>query len=278
MVSSGRTVRASKGSRRATTAPSDADPKEIKRRRQATANRLLALLKAALNYAWRDGKVSDDTTWRRVKPFRGADQPRAAFLTRDQVIRLINATEPAFRPLVQAAVLTGCRWGELREMRVRDYNPEARTLAVVHAKGGRDRQVPLNDEGADFFDELIVGRQSGAMMFQRTPGHPWGTQDQKRPIAAACAAAKIEPPVGFHTLRHTYGSLLAMQGVPMHVIARAMGHRDTRMTERHYAHLAPDYVADTVRQNLPTFGIATGKRTASIANARRRRSDQAADA
>ena len=49
----------------------------------------------------------------------------------------------------------------------------------------------------------------------------------------------------------TPGSLLAMRAVPMAVIARQLGHADTHMTEKHYAHLAPNYVADTIRQSFP---------------------------
>ncbi len=41
----------------------------------------------------------------------------------------------------------------------------------------------------------------------------------------------------------------------MAVIAAQLGHADTRMTERHYAHLAPSYVADIVRAALPPLGI-----------------------
>ena len=52
-------------------------------------------------------------------------------------------------------------------------------------------------------------------------------------------------------LRHTHASHLAMRGVPMAVIARQLGHADTRMTERHYAHLAPSYVAETIRTSFP---------------------------
>ena len=48
-----------------------------------------------------------------------------------------------------------------------------------------------------------------------------------------------------------------MKGVPMPVIAKQLGHADTRMTEKHYAHLSPSYVADTIRQNFPTLGIVT---------------------
>jgi hypothetical protein len=46
-----------------------------------------------------------------------------------------------------------------------------------------------------------------------------------------------------------------MRGVPMGVIAAQLGHSDTRMTERHYAHLSPSYVADTVRKSFGTLGI-----------------------
>jgi integrase len=42
----------------------------------------------------------------------------------------------------------------------------------------------------------------------------------------------------------------------MGVIAKQLGHSDTRMTEKHYAHLAPNYVADTIRANLPRLGIS----------------------
>ena len=41
----------------------------------------------------------------------------------------------------------------------------------------------------------------------------------------------------------------------MGVIAEQLGHADTRMTEKHYAHLAPSYVADTIRKHFPTLGI-----------------------
>jgi hypothetical protein len=44
-------------------------------------------------------------------------------------------------------------------------------------------------------------------------------------------------------------------GVPMGVIAAQLGHQDTRMTEKHYAHLAPSYVADTIRAHFPVLGI-----------------------
>jgi hypothetical protein len=47
-----------------------------------------------------------------------------------------------------------------------------------------------------------------------------------------------------------------MRAVPLAVIVRQLGHADTRMTERHYAHLAPNYVADTIRANFPRLTVS----------------------
>jgi integrase len=70
----------------------------------------------------------------------------------------------------------------------------------------------------------------------------------------ACERAKIDPPIGSHQLRHTWASHAVMGGMPLPVVARNLGHADTRMVEKHYGHLAPSYVVDQVRKHAPRFG------------------------
>jgi integrase len=111
--------------------------------------------------------------------------------------------------------------------------------------------APLTSEAPELMERLIAGRSPGDVLFRRDDGRAWKRAEQLRPMREACARAGIIPAVGFHVLRHTHASILAMQGVPMAVIARQLGHSDTRMTERHYAHLAPNYVADTIRASFP---------------------------
>jgi integrase len=55
-----------------------------------------------------------------------------------------------------------------------------------------------------------------------------------------------------------------MRGVPLGVIAEQLGHADTRMTEKHYAHLAPSYVADTIRAHFPDLGIVNKSTIATL--------------
>lgn len=224
------------------------------RARQATANRLLTILKAALNHAWHDGRAGTDEPWRKVKPFRNVDAPRIRYLTEGECTRLVNAAASDLRQLVQGALFTGARYGELVRLRVEDFHPDAGTIHVAESKSGKSRHVPLNAEGRAFFERLVAGRKRKEAMFLRADGLAWGQSHQIRPMTAACTAAKIDPPMSFHGLRHTYGAALAMRGVPLQVIAAALGHADTRITERHYAHLMPSYVADTIRANLPALG------------------------
>jgi len=91
------------------TAAFDGGDREAVRRRRASANRVLTYLKAALNHAWRNGMVPSDDAWRRVKPFKSVDAPVIRYLSDDEIPRLLNACAGAFRDLVHAALLTGCR-------------------------------------------------------------------------------------------------------------------------------------------------------------------------
>ena len=148
---------------------------------------------------------------------------------------------------------------ELSRFQIADYNADVGTLSVRIAKGGKVRHVILTEEASDVVDRLVAGRSPEEPLLRRDNGRAWKRAEQVRAMREACARAGIVPAVGFHVLRHTHGSLLAMRAVPMAVIARQLGHADTRMTEKHYAHLAPSYIAQTIRANFPDLGIGGGR-------------------
>jgi len=55
-----------------------------------------------------------------------------------------------------------------------------------------------------------------------------------------------------------------MKGVPLQVISAVLGHSDTRITHKHYAHLMPSYIADVIREHLPDFGETEESNISSI--------------
>jgi integrase len=232
------------------------DPDEHQRRRKSTANRILTVLKAALNMAWgdRDKGISSDSAWRRVKPFQGVDAARIRYLTLAEATRFLNGCAPDFRRLARGALETGARYGELMRLKVSDFNPDSGTIAVRQSKSSKARHVVLTEEGAAFFQTITAGRPGSSFLFEKEDGNPWKPSHQKVPINEANTRGKITPHANFHALRHTWASHAVMNGVPLIVVAQNMGHADTRMVEKHYGHLAPSYVAEAIRAGAPRFG------------------------
>jgi integrase len=238
---------------------------EAKRRRRASANRTLTMLKAALNHAYDEGHVTNRDGWgRRVKPFEDVEVARTRYLTVAEAKRLVNVSDQNFRPLVQAALQTGARYGELARLTVVDFNPDVGTLTIQQSKSGKSRHIVLTDEGAAFFRQVTAGRPGTELMFTRRGGTAWRASHQSRPMTDACARAKIEPPIGIHALRHTWASLSVMGGVPLLIVAKNLGHSDTRMVERHYGHLASSFIVDAIRAGAPKFGFEPDRKVVPI--------------
>lgn len=231
------------------------DQAEHQRRRKSTANHILTILKAALNRAWRDGKVASDSAWRRVEPFENVEAARARYLALAEATRLINASAPDFRRIVRGALETGARYGELCALTVADFNSDSGTIAVRQSKSGKPRHIVLTDDGITFFKSITAGRAGSDFMFVKDDGGAWLRSHQAQPMAEANERAKIDPPINFHGLRHTWASHAVMNGVPLLVVAKNLGHSDTRMVEKHYGHLAPSFVADAIRAGAPRFSV-----------------------
>jgi integrase len=174
VASSARRVRTGRfASAQATSGFNAGDPEAIRARR-STANRLLTVLKAALNRAFHDGHIASDEAWRKVKPFREADAAVIHYLSDAECKRLVNATQGRFRDLVCGALVTGCRYGELVRMRVADFNASAGTIMVRLSKAGKPRHVVLAAEGKRLFDQMTAGRAPQDVIFRRDDAGPGG--------------------------------------------------------------------------------------------------------
>lgn len=250
---------------------------EALRARKSTANRVLATLKAALNYARsRELVRCADDAWKFVRPFEGVSVARQSFLNPEEQQRLLNAIkEPDFWNLVFGALVSGCRYGELCKMRVGDFDAQSQTILIPESKNGHYRFVYLTDAGTKFIEGITAGRPSTEAIFQRTsvdrikPAETgsdplaWRTSEQSPRMHDACDVAGL-PRMGFHQLRHSFASNLATLGVPLQIVASLTGHKDSRMTERHYSHIAPS----EIKRYLEATSVKFEGRIPSVENLR----------
>jgi hypothetical protein len=51
-----------------------------------------------------------------------------------------------------------------------------------------------------------------------------------------------------------------MNGVPLMVVAKNLGHADTRIVEKHYGHLAPSFIVDASKAGAPRYRVRDEKR------------------
>jgi integrase len=243
----------------------DADTEDAKRARRATTNRVWAIFRAALNHAADTHGLSREE-WSSVKTFRGASKARVRFFSADESLRLVNASDPGFRDMIRAGLLTGARYGELTRLRRDDFSVTSRTLFVRESKSGRPRYIALTGEGVSFFLDHCQGLASNDLIFKNPNGQQWGVGQQKFYFDSAAEAAnvKLDRGDGFHCLRHTYASVLVMGGVPLKAVAEQLGHATTMMVEKHYGHLASGFVANAVERAMGNLGITAPSNVAGI--------------
>jgi integrase len=232
--------------------PFDINNPETLRQRKENANRVLRTLRAILNLAYSNEKVKSQTAWSTLKEFPDVAKLRTEYLTVEEGSRFIEVCPLDFRKLVQGALFTGCRYGELCKLKVEAFNTQIACLTVMQGKTHKTKEVYLTPEEADFFEDQTNGKRLDDYMFLRSDGTEWKKDNQRERMKAACIAAHIEKHITFHNLRHTFASLLAMGGTRPELVRLQMGHSSLRMTDR-YTHFSPSVVADTIRANKPSF-------------------------
>ncbi|WP_280951545.1 tyrosine-type recombinase/integrase [Methylocella silvestris] len=203
-------------------------------------------MKAALNWAFDHRLVDDNSAWRLVKPYRSTTSARVRFLTAAEQQALVNSAEAELRDLVAAALMTGARFGELARLSVRDFDPINGSVFIAESKSGKARHIPLTAGCIALFERLSANREKTAPLLAHARGR-WKAAAYQREFKAAVARAELSH-ITLHELRHSYASTMVRAGAPLMVVAEALGHSGTRMAEMHYAHLAPSYVADTIRR------------------------------
>ena len=229
------------------------DPEAV-RRSKDSANRVLSMVKALLNHAVRDpaNRITDDSAWRLVKPFLGVSKPRDIRYTTTEVRKIIeSAPDKETAHLISGCYLTGARYGELAEARIRHFDPENGSLKIIISKTG-SRNVVLQSSAIGFFRSLVQGRSADEYIFIRADGSRWKRSDQTRPIKEAIKVAGLPSDGSLYALRHTYVSMAIEGGIPLNVIAQNCG-TSVRMIEKTYAKILAEKQRDFIEKGAPSL-------------------------
>ena len=217
------------------------------RERPGAANRAFEILRSMMFRAEEYGLREPGTN-----PCLGIKKnPRrdiARFLDTDELARLGRALDaredqwPESVAAIRLLALTGCRRGEVLNLRWRDIGDNAITLQ--DGKTG-PRSVPLGEAAREIIDTLPGSHDPDAFMFPRLGGsrHAHHIVACWRTIREDANLGKVR----LHDLRHTAASHAVMSGENLPLVGKLLGHRRHETTAG-YAHLADGHLVETAEK------------------------------
>jgi len=172
-------------------------------------------------------------------------------------IKSLLAISVSRRPLYTVAIYTGLRRCELKQLVWSDVRLEGERPAI-HARASttKNRKIARLNLHPRAFSELAVLRQrtenaaQGALVFADIMPT---ADDFRADLALAGIKQTPEKRVDFHSLRHTFATLLSIHGVSPRVAMEAMRHSDMRLTMKTYTDSDLLPTAEAV-EKLPDFG------------------------
>lgn len=139
----------------------------------------------------------------------------------------------SFRPVFVVALETGLRKSDLLGLNWSSVDWKAGTITVKTGKTGQEIVIPMSRTCRQALEECKARPIAGRNVFVTEDGKPISDMTVRRYFAIAKQIAGITRRLRFHDLRHTFGSTLASAGVPLQIIAKALGHSTVRMSERY---------------------------------------------
>ena len=195
-----------------------------------TVIRELAYLSTIINHARREWGINVSNPVQMVRKPQ-SPQARSRVLTDEEVSKLLQALEPSGRrshwtkPVVQLALATAMRRGELLSLRWEHVDLQVRTAFLPDTKNGDSRTVPLSTAAAKVLDEL--------------PRHISGAVIPVKYFALEAAFKRGVRRAGldgvrFHDLRRTAITRMAEKLPNVIELAAVSGHKSLMVLKRYY--------------------------------------------
>jgi integrase len=251
-----------------------------------TVNGYLRVLSAMLNRAVEWGYKGKNVI-SGIKKLK-APEKEARFLTYDEAAKLLESVKyTRISPIVGLGLWAGLRKGEILNLKWRDIDFGKGSIRVLNrpdegfqTKNYRNRTVGLHpDLGKILFwwkstaaARVRFHKESRSEFVVTYKGDQIASAERALRSAYKKAGLSSERP--FHTLRHSFGSFLAMSGVNLYDIAKLMGHTFEQVTQL-YAHLQPEHLHKQVAK-IPTIALkkvaesVTVEKRAAVRTLRRR--------
>jgi integrase len=192
---------------------------------------------------------------RKVKQL-AENNKRLRFLSKEECEALINVCDNHLKPVVIMAIHTGMRRGEILSLTWDQIDVASGFIYLEVTKNGERREIPIDKKLKETLGNIIRRLDIPYVFYDAKTGKPF--KEVKKSYASAVKKAKLKD-LHFHDLRHTYASLLVMDGVSIPTLMKLLGHKSMTMTMR-YANLSQAHKAKAVEALDRIFGDSFDKK------------------
>lgn len=210
----------------------------LETRARKTVNNICSVLSSVLKYAKKNGVIDSVG----LSFFLKSQPSELRAVSQEEIEALLGITrDQRYRVAILLASDAGMRVGELRAVRWSDINELRRSICIAQAfdvagnlgspKSWKSRTVPMSDR---LFEEIRLLEQKEDFLLTKQAGGPlsyWAVRDKIHDLYDAAGINK--PPKVWHCLRHSFCTLLAEAGAPVHVIKELAGHASIETTLRY---------------------------------------------
>ena len=176
-----------------------------------------------------------------------------------QVLEAVRAVKPVYADVLLWQYLTGMRIGEVLALQVKnvflengkwfvkidctlEYSYKRKsefTISNTPKTQSSNRTILLPDKAVKIYRQYSLNKQPDDVLFSietKTGAflHPLSMDNQLKKIQKALDLPK---PLSTHIFRHTHASKLAELGVPIELISKRLGHKDSAITRQIYLHV-----------------------------------------
>ncbi len=215
-----------------------------------TIQREVVVLRALFNQAIRWERIDKNPA--ALTTVKGANKPRKRLLAEDEITALLDACRPLLRDLVETALYTAMRKGELLALEERDCDFLKETIAIRESKTGESRNIPMHPR----VRAILWDRMKGTSHRQVFP-----IVNVQRPFQQAVRQARLSN-VRFHDLRHCAASYLFMKGTDPRTVMEIGGWSDPRIPLRIYASVSDQHKRKAIGEL--SFGKSDMTRTYTV--------------
>ncbi|MDD2390714.1 MAG: tyrosine-type recombinase/integrase [Desulfobacterales bacterium] len=211
----------------------------------ATIKHQVVLLSRLYSLAEKWGLYAGANPCRKVKKPK-LNNKKTEFLSDQELSRLMATLETWSNKMtvsiVNFAIRTGLRRGELMKLKWSDVDLVRKTVTLRDPKGQQDQTLPLSLKAVAVLHDVPKDYETEWIFYGKNGGK---RTDFKGPWQRIKKAAELPDDFRFHGLRHHFASALVSSGIDLYTVQTLLSHKDASTTQR-YAHLSDKALRDAV--------------------------------